>query len=257
MRNELYIGRLVWNRLRYVKDPVSGKRRSRLNSPSEWLVEDVPHLRIIEQPVWEAVQRRLGAIRESDRVRNARATRFWEHRRARHLLTGKAYCGVCHGPLTSIGADHLACGWARRSGICNNRSGVRRHVLEDIILEALKHQLMAPDLVAEFIDEFHREVNRQRQGAELERGAAESELAAVTRKLNGLIDAIAEGFRAPGLQQRLDDWKRARPSWKRSSPPLPHRRCGCTRTWHSSTEKKSPTCTRRSPIPNCALKPWS
>ena len=78
-------------------------------------------------------------------------------------------------------------------------------MLEDIILGALKHQLMAPDLVAEFIDEFHREVNRQRQGAELERTAAESELIAVTRKLNGLIDAIAEGLRAPGLQQRLDD----------------------------------------------------
>jgi site-specific DNA recombinase len=205
LRNELYIGRLVWNRLRYVKDPVSGKRRSRLNPPNEWLLEEVPHLRIVEQLVWGAVQHRLGAIRETDRVRNARATRFWEHRRARHLLTGKAYCGLCHGPLASIGADHLACSWARRSGICANRSSVRRHLLEDIILEALKHQLMAPDLVAEFIEEFHREVNRRRQGAELERAAAESELAAVTRKLNGLIDAIAEGFRAPGLQQRLDD----------------------------------------------------
>ena len=205
LRNELYIGRLVWNRLRYVKDPVSGKRRSRLNPQSEWLVEDVPHLRIIEQPVWDAVQRRLGAIRESDRVRNARATRFWEHRRARHLLTGKAYCGLCHGPLASIGADHLACSWARRSGSCTNRSSVRRHSLENIILDALKHQLMAPDLVAEFIEEFHREVNRQRQGAELERATTESELAAVTRKLNGLVDAIAEGFRATGLQQRLDD----------------------------------------------------
>jgi site-specific DNA recombinase len=205
LRNEFYIGRLVWNRLRYVKDPVSGKRRSRLNPPNEWLLEEVPHLRIVEQLVWGAVQHRLGAIRETDRVRNARATRFWEHRRARHLLTGKAYCGLCHGPLASIGADHLACSWARRSGICANRSSVRRHLLEDIILEALKHQLMAPDLVAEFIEEFHREVNRRRQGAELERAAAESELAAVTRKLNGLIDAIAEGFRAPGLQQRLDD----------------------------------------------------
>ena len=57
LRNELYIGRLVWNRLRYVKDPVSGKRRSRLNPPSEWLVEDVPDLRIVDETLWEAVQR--------------------------------------------------------------------------------------------------------------------------------------------------------------------------------------------------------
>ena len=31
LNNELYIGRLIWNRLRYVKNPDTGKRISRLN----------------------------------------------------------------------------------------------------------------------------------------------------------------------------------------------------------------------------------
>jgi Recombinase. len=31
LNNELYIGRLIWNRLQYVKDPRTGKRVSRLN----------------------------------------------------------------------------------------------------------------------------------------------------------------------------------------------------------------------------------
>jgi site-specific DNA recombinase len=31
LANELYIGRVVWNRLRYVKDPDTGKRVSRPN----------------------------------------------------------------------------------------------------------------------------------------------------------------------------------------------------------------------------------
>ena len=31
LNNELYIGRLIWNRLRYLKDPSTGKRVSRLN----------------------------------------------------------------------------------------------------------------------------------------------------------------------------------------------------------------------------------
>jgi len=38
LNNELYIGRLVWNRLRYVKDPATGKRISRLNEPDRWVV---------------------------------------------------------------------------------------------------------------------------------------------------------------------------------------------------------------------------
>lgn len=49
-RNQLYIAQLVWNRQRYVvKDPVTGKRRSQLNPASQWPIEEVPHLRIIEQ----------------------------------------------------------------------------------------------------------------------------------------------------------------------------------------------------------------
>lgn len=33
LNNELYIGRMVWNRLHYVKDPETGKRQSRPNPP--------------------------------------------------------------------------------------------------------------------------------------------------------------------------------------------------------------------------------
>lgn len=42
LNNELYIGKLIWNRLRYVKDPDTGKRVSRENPASEWLIREVP-----------------------------------------------------------------------------------------------------------------------------------------------------------------------------------------------------------------------
>lgn len=45
LNNELYIGRLVWNRLRYIKDPENGRRVSRLNDPSKWIVTEVPEMR--------------------------------------------------------------------------------------------------------------------------------------------------------------------------------------------------------------------
>ena len=49
LRNELYIGRLVWNRMRYLKNPQTGKRVSRMNPREEWVAEEVPALRIIDQ----------------------------------------------------------------------------------------------------------------------------------------------------------------------------------------------------------------
>ena len=74
LRDELYVGRLVWNRLRFVKDPSTGKRVSRLNPESEWIREEVPELRIIDDALWDRFQNRLADIRKSEgvtKIRNA------------------------------------------------------------------------------------------------------------------------------------------------------------------------------------------
>jgi DNA invertase Pin-like site-specific DNA recombinase len=47
LNNELYISRLVWNRQRFVKDPATGKRVAKPNPEGEWIIEEVPHLRIV------------------------------------------------------------------------------------------------------------------------------------------------------------------------------------------------------------------
>jgi len=205
LHNELYVGRLVWNRQRYVKHPQTGRRLARLNPPSAWLVTEVPELRIVDDALWQQVQARLGSIRASPRVAKARAAEFWKHRRARHLLTGLAHCGVCGGPLAAVGKDYLTCAAAHRQGTCSNKRSLRRPVLEALILDGLKDRLMAPELVKEFIAEFHREVNRFSRDREVDLGLQRRELEEVNRKLAGLIEAIAEGLRAPGLQAKLDE----------------------------------------------------
>src|ERR1051326_7908013 len=58
LNNELYVGRLVWNRLRYMKNPDTGKRVSRLNPTSEWMSKDVPGLRIVPDEIWTAAKAR-------------------------------------------------------------------------------------------------------------------------------------------------------------------------------------------------------
>lgn len=45
LNNELYIGKLVWNRQRFIKDPDTGRRQARPNPASEWITQAVPELR--------------------------------------------------------------------------------------------------------------------------------------------------------------------------------------------------------------------
>ena len=61
LNNELYLGRLVWNRQRYIKDPSTGKRVSRLNDPGQRVVVEVPELRIVDDELWQAVKARQAA----------------------------------------------------------------------------------------------------------------------------------------------------------------------------------------------------
>ena len=83
--NPIYVGRLVWNRTRFVKDPDTGRRVSRVNPESEWQWQDAPHLRIVDQETFEA----------SQRLKRARAHGQIAYRKTRYLLTGLLKCGVC------------------------------------------------------------------------------------------------------------------------------------------------------------------
>jgi site-specific DNA recombinase len=64
INNELCIGRLVWNRQRYLKDPSTGRRVSRLNPESAWIVTEVPELRILDGALWQAAKTRQSEIAE-------------------------------------------------------------------------------------------------------------------------------------------------------------------------------------------------
>jgi DNA invertase Pin-like site-specific DNA recombinase len=59
LQNQIYIGKIVHNRTSKVLEPVSRKVRIRPNPPSEWAIEDVPALRIIDQDLWDRVEQGL------------------------------------------------------------------------------------------------------------------------------------------------------------------------------------------------------
>nr|WP_245410663.1 recombinase family protein [Notoacmeibacter marinus] len=64
LNNEMYIGRLVWNRQRFIKDPDTGRRQARPNSEEEWIVQDVPDLGIVDEEICKAVKARQLAIKQ-------------------------------------------------------------------------------------------------------------------------------------------------------------------------------------------------
>ncbi|KRW96196.1 recombinase family protein [Paracoccus sp. MKU1] len=202
LNNELYVGRLVWNRLRYVKDPDTGRRVSRLNPESEWVTHEVPELRIIDQALWDAVKARQGKLAFSTRNRHE-GNPLNDRRRPKHLFAGLVKCGCCGGGYSMISKDLLGCSTARNKGTCGNRVNIRRDALEASVLNGLKKHLMEPELFREFCAEFTREVNRLRmeRGADLE--VARRELDKVGRQISQIIEAITDGMYHPSMKEKM------------------------------------------------------
>ena len=144
LRNRLYIGELIWNRMRFIRDPATGKRVSRQNPEAQWVRKDVPTLRIVDQELWDAVAHRLATVCAERGADEPDRPRYWKKRRAHHLLTHKVHCGVCGGLMTNAGRDYIACASARKSGTCTNARSMRRVELEGIIMNALQNRVMDP-----------------------------------------------------------------------------------------------------------------
>ena len=208
INNELYIGRLVWNRLRYVKDPTTGKRVSRINPPEDWIVTEVPELRIIDDALWQAAKDRQKALavkyaKVIAATRAARANRLNATHRPRSLLSGLLVCGCCGGPYALRGQDRYACSNHVMNGSCTNSRTITRTALEERMLAGLRDRLMAPEIAAEAMRSYAEETNRlnreRRSAGEADRRA----LAEVEKKIAEIVAAIEDGGYTRALTDHL------------------------------------------------------
>ena len=210
VNNELYIGRLIWNRLRYIKDPSTGKRVSRLNPESEWIVKDVPDLRIVDDELWQSVRERQGEIAEkfvnvAEGVRkHHRKNKLNGARRPKSLLSGLVFCGCCGGPYSLRGADRFACSNHISKGSCSNSRGIAREDLERRVLAGLKDRLMAPEIVEEAMRAYAEETNRLNRERRSNGDAWKAELVKVEKQIRGIIEAIKEGMFHPSMKGEMD-----------------------------------------------------
>ncbi len=203
LNNELYIGRLVWNRQRFVKDPESGKRIAKPNPESDWIVEQVPELCLVPDGLWREVKQRQ-AVTRALLIGDRKGVRSERARRPVYLLSGLLRCGTCGGGMSKISTHHYGCSNARNRGTCDNRLTIRRDVLEDSVLAGIKSRLMHPDLVKEFIAEYYRELNRLAATRDAEYQDNRRQLAKVEREIREMIDAIKSGIRSPTMAAELE-----------------------------------------------------
>jgi site-specific DNA recombinase len=204
LNNQLYRARQVWGRQRFVKDPATGRRVSRLNPAGSEVVTKVPHLRIIDEQLWDAVKRRQAEV-SLPLTDPHITTPLNDLHRPRFLLSGLLTCGVCGGGYTIRAKDRYGCARRGSQGTCTNSRGISRQELERRVLDGMRSSLVTPELAAEFVSEYQAEWNRlqaERRMATIQR---DRKLAGVHRRITRIIDAIERGIITPTTKQRLEE----------------------------------------------------
>ena len=208
LNNELYIGRLVWNRQRFMKNPDTGKRVARLNPPEEWIIAEVPELRILDDELWQAAKARQGEISEKyataiAATRAAQANYLNSTHRPRYLLSGLLECGMCGGSYAKRGQDRYACSNYIMSGSCSNSRTIRRVEIEERVMAGLREKLMAPEAAAEAMTAYAEETNRLNRERRASGATDRKELADIEKRIASMIAAIEEGGYVRGMSDRL------------------------------------------------------
>ena len=191
LNNELYLGRITYNRQRFIKDPETGKRISRLNPEHEWVIADVPSLRINDDETWHTAQ--SIKARYTSRQGNKRQTK-------KRLLTGLIKCGCCGGSMTIINRERYYCSAKREKGTCSSSVGINASDLEDRVLTGLKDILLGnEDLIDAFVIEFKAELSRLRKRRGTLERQTQKELNKVNTAIKRCLTFITEGDGNPGL----------------------------------------------------------
>ena len=203
LNNQLYVGKRVWNRLSYRKDPATGKRVSRFNPSEKWIVAEVPDLRIIDDALWTQVLD-LQNSRTRDTRPDISQRPNWQHRRPKHLLSGLIKCAECGGGISLVSRVYYGCSTRRNKGTCQNHLTVRLDRLEEAVLLGLQERLLTPELTRAFVQEYTREINRLRAEASASHEGTENRLATLHRQIDNIVDAVATGNASPALLDRLN-----------------------------------------------------
>ena len=203
LNNEKYIGRHVWNRSRWPKDPEQdGKQVRRERPPEEWVVSGVSTPRIVLQGSWEAAKAR-------QRQRSREGPQSAAHGRNRRLLSGLLVCAKCGGRYVLRGKNTYGCATRQNRGkvVCDCMVTVDAAAAEQAVLDELEDIFCGDgflDRLVLRVQQRWREARAAQAQQHTSLNTLRNELARIETEIRNLVKAIARGRLVEELTEEMD-----------------------------------------------------
>jgi DNA invertase Pin-like site-specific DNA recombinase len=198
LNNEAYIGRLVWNKRNYRKNPVTERRAARANSPEEWVTTEVPGMRIVSDELWARVKRRQSEVGEL--FSHMTSNKLSASHRPSYLLSGLLECSECGGPYAIMAKDRYGCTNHKKrlpidelDGVCcQNSKTIKRQDVEERVLGALPAAFFSMGIFDKVAAETLKRGEARLRAQPSEQQKHATELKRIEQEQKAIIQQISE-----------------------------------------------------------------
>lgn len=202
LSNELYAGRLVFNRRKFRRDRRTGRRVYSLNTAAQWLTQERPGLAIVPRELWE-------------RARALRANRATHKAARRHSypLSGLVICGECGAKYVAQPSRNskgnyvfMTCGNRHSGGTCNNTFRFRLDLILSEMIRTVMREFLTPEATDELKDVLWQYLEDEFRKGRDGRREDEATLPSVREKTRHVMDLmIAAKAKGDGTEALWQD----------------------------------------------------
>ncbi len=203
LRRDRYRGHIVWGK--HEKTYRGGTKVRIRRHSDQWVKLDVPELRIVDDEVWQIVQRRVAKQAGSvEKKKRGPAPRY--------LLSGLARCADCgglihvaRGKMGSDNATVYACSRRKNLGPHACQNSLRRPVesVDAAVIEWIRTNVIDEKLIAMTLDELRRRLGSRMETSASEVPAIEAEMSLVNVELERLGNALVAANEKPDMVMRM------------------------------------------------------
>ncbi|WP_434056129.1 recombinase family protein [Roseibium sp.] len=191
LNNELYLGRIVWNRQKFSKDPETETRKARLNDKDQWVHGKIEDLEIVPVELWNRVKERQHAVNAT--YNKSLTNPLNAKQRPKYLLSRRLECAECGGPYAIMARERYGCTNHKKKLGCQNSRTITRQNLEQRVLKAFPRSMFSITNLNDLTDKVNRQRKASATNQSGERAALEREVLKVEKKIQNTAEAIAIG----------------------------------------------------------------
>jgi site-specific DNA recombinase len=195
LHREFYRGKIVRDRIHYVKNPDTGRRVPRHSDADDIFTVDAPNLRIVSDDLWDAAHAVRRARRKQMNPNESNVAPTSALVRKPNLLGGLIRCSVCSGNMvimSSARGGRIACSNATHRQTCDHTKSYAIDAITSEVIAKLDKELTDAEFLKRRMRARALELAKAEKEDNTERDQVQPDLERLKVQISRLVRALGD-----------------------------------------------------------------